>query len=410
MAEMVPIPYARQEVTAADLEAVRAVLESDWLTQGPMLRRFEQELCSRVSAYQPDAPESDAPEEDQLEAVAVSSGSTALELALAGLGIGRGDVVVTSANTFLSTATAAIRCGAEVEFVDTEADGRRVGANLDVDALAQRLAREPTVRAVIAVHYAGRPSAMQELFDLKLRYGFHLVEDACHALGATYEAHGLRWHPGLHPEVDAAAFSFHPAKHVTTGEGGAVLTRSPVLASKVRQLRHHGLDPGSPHQPFPESSERPAWHRPMENLGVNGRMSDVQAALGVSQLARLDAVVERRRYLARRYEELLLGPELPLAEPGHAWHLYPVRVGPELASSRDALMSRLAERGIGTQLHYYPVPYQPWFRRRYGDPHFPRALDHARRSVSLPMFPALTDAEQDRVAAEVNAWFEERRS
>lgn len=384
-----PIGYGRQSIDESDVDAVVAALASDHLTQGPGVLRFERDLCGATGST---------------HAVACSSGTSALHLALLALGVGEGARVVTSANTFLASATAALHARAEVEFVDVELPG----GNLDPARLADRLARPPRVDAVVAVHFAGRPCDLSALLELKRRHGFRLVVDGCHALGATAAVGERRLRVGEVPGVDAVALSFHPVKHVTTGEGGAVLFRDVEAAERARRLREHGIDRAPEHVPFEDSRATPPWFGAMVDLGFNYRLTELQAALGRSQLARLDGFLAARRRLARRYAELLEGCELPPDDPGHAWHLYVVRVG---ADERDDLMAFLKEGGIGTQLHYYPVPLQPFFRARGGwsERDFPNAVQHARRSLSLPLHPGLADEDQERVAAALAEWWGECR-
>jgi dTDP-4-amino-4,6-dideoxygalactose transaminase len=379
------IGYGRQFIDAADEAAVIAVLRGERLTQGPTVPLFEGALAETVGAR---------------HAVAVSNGTCALQLALTALDIGAGKRVLTPANTFLASATSALHCGAEVEFVDIEfATGQ-----IDLDLLQQRVACRD-VDAVVAVHFGGASCDMPGLIRLKRRYGFRLIEDACHALGATWSDGERRWRVGEHPEVDASVFSFHPVKHVTTGEGGAVTCQSPALARRLRLLREHGIDREGDLRPFSDSINRPAWFAPMVELGFNFRMSDLAAALGLSQLGRLTAGILERRRQARTYAEGLHGfftPPLGIDRlEEQAWHLYVVRVRP---SKRDALMQCLEREGIGTQVHYYPVPCQPWFRERYGRPVVREALRHARTSLSLPLYPGLTEEEQQHVIDVLTAW------
>jgi dTDP-4-amino-4,6-dideoxygalactose transaminase len=380
-----PIGYGRQYVDDDDVRAVAAALRSERLTQGPAVPAFEQGLCRVTGAA---------------HAVALSSGTSALHLSYLALGVGPGHVVVTSANTFLATATAALWCGAEVRFVDVEPSS----GNLDVRRLEEELGPDPTRAVVVPVHFAGLPCDMQSLLELKRRHGFRLVEDAAHALGARWRADGRWWSPGEHPEVDAACLSFHPVKHVTTGEGGALVTQRRELAAVVRRLRSHGVDHEAGHGAFGEPEYRPRWFQPMVSLGLNARLSDAQAALGLSQLGKLPEFLAARREIAARYREALC--ELELLWPGdegreHAWHLFVLRTA---AGDRDALMEALWSRGIHTQLHYYPVPYQPWFRQRYGARAYPGAEDHARRSLSLPLHPGLSEADEERVIEAVLAF------
>ena len=375
-----PIGYGRQFVDQDDVDAVVAVLSGAYLTQGTAVPRFEQGLMGATGAA---------------HAVATSSGTTALQLAYLALDVGPGTYVVTSANTFLATATAALHCGAEVGFIDVEP---RTG-NLDLDRLEALLAHDRRPTVVTAVHFAGLPCDMERLIELKRAYGFRLIEDAAHALGARYRVDGRWWRVGEHSEVDATALSFHPVKHVTTGEGGAVLTAKAELAARLRRLREHGVDR--------EGCGRrggPSWAAPMVELGLNARMSDVHAALGTSQLRKLPDFLAARREIAMRYVAELR--DFELLDPGgtdreHAWHLFVIRAEEE---ERDALARALRERGIQASVHYQPVPAQPWFRERFGERRFPNAERHALRSLSIPIFPALSEAEQSRVIDTLLDW------
>jgi dTDP-4-amino-4,6-dideoxygalactose transaminase len=393
------IGYGRQYVDRDDVDAVGRVLLGDHLTQGPEVTHFEGGLAHATGAPQ---------------AVAVSSGTTALHLAYHALGVGPGRNVLTTANTFLATATAAHMCGAEAEFVDVDA---RSG-NLDVAQLEARLNSHRPPHVVAAVHFAGLPCDMEWILALKRRHDFLLVEDASHALGARYQVEGRWYRVGEHPEIDATVLSFHPVKHVTTGEGGAILTHDASLAARLRRLRSHGVDPDAPHVPFPESPvesrvRKPAWFTPMVELGFNYRLSDVHAALGTSQLKRLPEFLEARREIALRYLAELRGFELPVpagidaqSDREHAWHLFVIRCA---AEERDELQAYLARQGIRTQVHYYPVPYQPWFRGRVeGQVSFPRAEAHAKTALSIPIYPALSEEQQGRVIAGLMDWREGR--
>ncbi|MFT7477618.1 MAG: dTDP-4-amino-4,6-dideoxygalactose transaminase [Gammaproteobacteria bacterium] len=338
-------------------------------------------------------------------AVAVSSGSGALQLGMAALGVGPGSIVITSANTFLASATAALWCGAEVEFVDIDPDT----LNFDLDALEARLARGP-VDAVVAVHFAGLPCDMERLANLKRRFGFKLVEDACHAFGGSFAYGDGMLRVGELADVDATILSFHPVKLLTTGEGGAVLTHDADVAARVRQLRHHGLVRDSAARPFASSTDCPPWFSPMSELGGNFRLSDLGAALGSSQLTRLAASIASRREQAQRYDDAFEQGRLPGLMPpprqtGHAWHLYVLRCEHD---ERDALMAYLDERRIGTQLHYYPVPMQPYFSERYGTVSVPQAERHARRALSIPLYPGLALSDQVRVIQALEEWCKER--
>ncbi len=369
------VSYGRQYVDQDDVDAVVEVLRGDRLTQGEALRGFERALAKSTGAE---------------HVTAVTNGTFALQLAYLALDVGRGSRVVTTANTFLATATTAIQCGAEVEFLDID---EKTG-NMDLDALAARLTAPDAPDVVTVVHFAGLPCDMQRVLDLKRRFGFKLVEDAAHALGASYVVDGRKWQVGEHPEVDATTLSFHPVKLITTGEGGAILTHDTGVAARLRRLREHGVDRDVTGLPY----------APMVELGMNARMSDINAALGTSQLKKVPDFLAARREIAMRYVCELRGFELP--HPGsnerdHAWHLFVIRTE---EGEREALRTALRERGVETQLHYYPVPLQPWFRAKNRAGNYPNAQAHARRAVSLPIYPALSEADQARVIEALNAW------
>ncbi len=260
------IGYGRQSIDPVDIDAVVAVLSGDWLTQGPAVAAFESALSETTGAP---------------HAVAVANGTQALRLAARALDIGPGDTVVTTANTFLATATSALSVGPRVEFLDVE----ERSANLDLDRLEERLEAGPTPRAVTVVHFAGLPLDMERVLSLKARFGFLLIEDAAHALGASYRAQGRTWRVGEHPDVDATCLSFHPVKHVTTGEGGAILVHDRERAERLCSLRSHGVRPDAGEMPFHDESNGgspPPWFGPMMEQGDNARLSDIAAALGVS--------------------------------------------------------------------------------------------------------------------------------
>jgi dTDP-4-amino-4,6-dideoxygalactose transaminase len=381
-----PTSYGRHLVDDDDRREVAEVLASDFLTQGPEVERFEEGLRAATGAA---------------HGVAVANGTCALQLAYQALGVGPNRTVLTSANTFVATATAALWCGGEVEFSDVDP----TNANLDLHALEHRLTSGAPPFAVVAVHFAGLPCDMARLIELKREHGFVLIEDAAHALGARYRVGERWWRVGEHPDVDATCLSFHPVKLITSAEGGAVLTPHAALAARVRSLRAHGIDREAATVPFEDSTERPPWFAPMVALGHNHRLSDVHAALGRSQLRKMGDFLGRRRAIAERYAESLEGacerPDFGGPDREHAWHLYVVHVDP---AERDPMMAHLRERGIHTQVHYYPVPYQPWFRDRYGERSLPRAEAHARCAISLPIHPGLADDDVKRVVEAVRGW------
>ena len=380
------IPYATQSINEDDLAAVREVLTSGWLTQGPAVPRFEQAFAQRHGVA---------------HAVAVSHATAGLHIACLALGAGPGTRVWTSPNSFVASANCALYCGADVDFVDIDPATR----NLSVPALAEQLARAeregrlPAI--VIPVHFAGLPCDMAPLRALADRYGFKIIEDASHAVGASYDGQ-----PIGSQHADASVFSFHPVKIVTTGEGGLVTTQDAALARRLQLLRSHGItrEAGEMQQAGPQTG---AWHYEQQVLGYNYRLTDIQAALGSSQLQRLDTFHAARERLAARYDERLAGLplRLPVRVPGpgaqarSSWHLYAVEIVPGTGvAERVAVFARLREAGIGVNLHYAPIHLQPFYRARGFQPgHCPAAEAYAAQALSIPLYPALTDAMQDRV-------------
>ncbi len=369
------IPYGRQSITDADIEAVVAVLKSDYLTQGEAVPAFEQGLADYCQVP---------------HVVACSNGTTALHLACTALELGAHDWVWVSAISFVASANCARYCGAQVDFVDVEPDT----GNLSVSALQSKLQlaqRSQTLpKALIAVHLAGQPCDLQEISALCRHYGIHLIEDACHALGARYHEAPI----GNCAYSDMTVFSFHPVKPITTGEGGAITTRDEQLAAKLRLYRSHGItrEPAELQQASPGG-----WYYEQQVLGFNYRLTDIQAALGLSQLTRLDALIASRQALAARYDNLLANlPLQPLRQQTDrtsGYHLYVIQV-----AERDNLFARLRAAGIGVNVHYIPIPAQPYYRSLGQDPaRYPGAQAYYRRAISLPLFPTLSLTDQDRV-------------
>jgi len=377
------IPYARQSIGEEDVRAVVDVLGSDWLTQGPAVVRFERAVTDYCGAR---------------FAVAVNSGTSALHLACLAAGFGKGDLLWTTPNTFVASANCALYCGGRVDFVDIDP----ATCNLSPEQFAQKL--EGAARAgelpkvLVPVHFAGRPCDMARIADLAGRYGVSVIEDASHALGGSYR--GIR--AGRCTYSEMAVLSFHPVKIITSGEGGMVLTDREDLYERVALLRSHGItrDPA-----LMEEETHGPWYYQQIDLGFNYRMTDIQAALGRSQLARVDAFVARRRNLAARYAEGLR--DLPLTLPGEdrdersSWHLYVIRLRlEEIRKGRRQVFEELRHAGIAVNLHYIPVHTQPYYRRmgfRWGD--FQEAERYYREAISLPMYYGLMEAEQDYVMA-----------
>lgn len=380
------IPYATQSISEEDLAAVRDVLMSGWLTQGPAVPRFEAAF-----AQTHEVP----------HAVAVSSGTAGLHIACLALGVGPGSRVWTSPISYVASANCALYCGATVDFVDIDSRTR----NLSIEALTHKLAKAEhdgsLPQLVIPVHFAGLPCDMADLRMLADRYAFKILEDASHAVGASYQGApvGSRY-------ADASVFSFHPVKIITTAEGGMVTTQDAALAHQLRLLRSHGVTRDAENMTGPIEG---AWYYEQQLLGYNYRMSDVQAALGSSQLARLPQLHHRRVDLARRYDESLRG--LPLTRPVtladrvSSLHLYAVEIdSAHCRVDRATAFARLRETGIGVNVHYIPIHLQPFWRERGFAPGYcPAAERYYAGALSLPLYPLLNDAEQDFVVASLRA-------
>ena len=381
------IPYGRQEITQSDIDAVVAVLQSDFLTQGPMVPRFEQAVASYCGAE---------------HALAVNSATSALHIACLALGLGRGDWLWTSPITFVASANCGLYCGAQVDFVDI--DPRTY--NLCPQALesklvaAEREGRLPTV--VVAVHLCGQPCDMQAIYALAQRFRFKIIEDASHAIGGKYKGEPI----GNCRYSDITVFSFHPVKIITTAEGGMALTNNAALASKMALLRSHGIT-RDPLQ-MTHDADGPWYYQQIE-LGLNYRMTELQAALGVSQMERLDQYVVRRHELVRRYDQLLAA--LPVTTPWQhpdsysGLHLYVIRLQlGKIKHSHRQVFELLREQGIGVNLHYIPVHTQPYYQRmgfEFGA--FPEAELYYTQAISLPLFPLMTDVDQNVVISAVQA-------
>jgi perosamine synthetase len=366
------IPYGRQEIDEDDIAAVVEVLRGDWLTTGPAVGRFERAFADLVGAE---------------HAVAVTNGTAALHLAMLVAGVGPGDEVIVPTMTFAASANAARYVGAEVRFCDVRPDT----LGIDVEHAAALVS--PRTRAIVVVDYAGIPCDLDEVMALAAEHGLVVIEDACHAVGATYR--GRRVGSIAH----LSTFSFHPVKHLTTGEGGMVTTADPDLDRRLRRLRNHGID-----SDFRQRETSGTWEYDVVELGFNFRLPDINAALGASQIAKVPRWVERRRAIAARYRELLTDvPVSVLTEPEHvvaSWHLFPVLLeagsrGPD----RSEVFARLRGAGIGVNVHYRPLHLHTSFRNDVGELRLPVAEDAYARLLSLPMWHGLEDDEQARVVA-----------
>ena len=380
------IPYGRQRISEKDIQAVTAVLRSDFLTQGPAIPAFEEKTARRVGARY---------------AVAVNSATSALHIACLALGLGPGDVLWTSPITFVASANCALYCGASVDFVDICPRTY----NLRVEALAEKLrsARKTgkLPKIIVPVHMCGQPCDMAEIHALSKEFGFSILEDASHAIGATYKGEPT----GNCRYSDITVFSFHPVKIITTGEGGMALTNSADLARRMARLRTHGIT--RDHAEMKSMPHGP-WYYEQIELGYNYRITDIQAALGASQLDCLDEFVARRTDLARRYDELFRN--LPLTAPRteadrtSAWHLYIVRLHDGAKQSHRATFEQLRRDGIGVNLHYFPVYLQPYYQDLgFREGWCPEAERYYAQAISLPLYADLSGADQDRVVQAVRA-------
>lgn len=404
------LPYGRQDVDEADIAAVTAVLRGDWLTQGPTVTAFERALAERVGAR---------------EAVACANGTAALRLAYAALDLAPGDAVVAPSNTFLATASAARHAGAEVAFADVDPDTGLMGADHAEAAIARARAVGWRVRVLAPVHYAGQTAPMAELGALARAQGLAVVEDACHAVGTIDGVTGWEAPVGACANSALTVFSFHPVKTIAAGEGGAVTGNDPALMARVRRLCNHGILRAGPDGAAEFADQDAAhdlgdggnglgavnpWYYEMHEPGFNHRLSDIHAALVLSQLRRLDIFVARRRHLMALYADRLahLAPlvlpaaAVPWCRP--AWHLCAARIDfAAVGRSRSRVMAALRTAGVGSQVHYIPVHRQPYWRRRYGALSLPGADRHYDRSLSLPLYPGMADSDVDRVATALGA-------
>jgi len=375
------IPYGRQDITQADIDAVIAVLNSDYLTQGPTIEKFERSVMTHTGA---------------LHAVAVSNATAALHIACLALDLGPGDWLWTSPNTFVASANCALYCGAQVDFVDIDPQTYNLCAkNLEAKLIqAQQANRLPKV--VVPVHLTGQPCDMAAIHALGQKYGFKIIEDASHAIGGQYKGEPI----GNGRYSDITVFSFHPVKIITTGEGGMALTNNNELATRLGLLRSHGItrDPAMLTQPV----DGP-WHYQQVALGFNYRMTDIPAALGISQMTRLNGYVERRQAIAQRYNDLL--KDLPLTLPWQhpdsysAYHLYVVRLQLDrIECSHRQVFEALRAKEIMVNLHYIPVHTQPYYQKMgFGHGDFPCSEQYYREAISLPIYPGITDMSQIQV-------------
>lgn len=385
------IPYGRQDINADDIAAVVAVLQSDFLTQGPQVPRFERAVADYCGA---------------VDAIAVNSATSALHIACLALDVGPGDSVWTTPTTFVASANCARYCGAAVDFVDIDPQT----GNLCPQALARKLTMakqsNQLPKLVIPVHLCGQPCDMQAIFELSQIYGFSIIEDASHAIGARYQHAPVG--NGRYSQI--TVFSFHPVKIITSGEGGMALTNNPALARRMRLLRSHGITSDAA-----EMAARPAaeiWNYQQIDLGFNYRMTELQAALGLSQLQRLDTFVRQRHAIANRYAQLLA--DLPLTLPWQdpdgysSFHLYVIRLQTAADSGEQKrVYQHLIDAGINVNLHYIPVYRQPYYQRLGFAPGYcPEAEKYFTQAISIPLYTGLREAQQDQVVRVLRHAFE----
>ncbi len=363
------IPYGKQWIGEEDIDAISETLRSDFLTTGPKVAEFEKAVAEYCGAKY---------------AVAVCNGTAALHIASLGL-LKPGDKVLTTPNSFLATSNAILYAGAKPLFVDIQENG-----NIDLDLCEEALQNDPTIEALYAVHFSGNPVEQEKLESLKAKYDITILEDCAHSIGAEYE--GIK--AGSCTHSDASIFSFHPVKHMTTGEGGMVTTNDEALYEHLKMLRNHGMV---------KTPDMKPWEYEMRELGFNYRITDIQCALGLSQLKKLNDFIERRRQLAQRYDEAFA--DHPNIEPLYryngrsSYHLYVVLIDFNKTDiSKEELFVRIGERGIGLQLHYMPINRQPYYRRLgYGEESLPNMDRYYERCLSIPLYPKLKVEEQDYV-------------
>ena len=379
------IPYGKQDINQQDIDAVISVLNSDWLTQGPQVPLFEKTLADKCQAG---------------FGIAVNSATSALHIANLSLGVGKNDIVWTSPITFVATANSVLYCGATVDFVDVDL----TSGNMSVIALEEKLKvakkKNCLPKVVIPVHLAGQSCEMKAIYHLAQVYNFSIIEDASHAIGGKYQNDLI----GSCQYSDITIFSFHPVKIITSGEGGIALTNCKKLSSKMRQLRSHGIT--SQPAEMTELSHGP-WYYQQIDLGFNYRMTDLQAALGLSQLSRLDEFILKRNEIAKTYNNAFKASDLIPLRPSEnclsAYHLYLVLLPEHYANKRKEIIIELRNQGVWAHVHYIPVHLQPYYQNlgfKLGD--FPNAERYYQRVISLPLFPLLSSDDQSYVIEQVN--------
>lgn len=382
---MIPIPYGKQEINDEDIASVVDVLKSNFLTQGPKVEEFEKKFASYIGSKY---------------AVAVSNGTAALHLAAISLGVKTGTKVITSPISFVATANCIEYCGGEITFCDIDPET----LCMDIQVLRDILKKSPrgTYHGVIPVDFAGYPIQMDEIRSIADEYGLWILEDSCHAPGGFFiDNNGLNQNCGNGSFADAAIFSFHPVKHIACGEGGIVTTNDQIIYDKLKLYRSHGITKDSKNL----NNDHGDWYYEMQTLGYNYRLSDIQCALGISQLKRAELNIEKRKYLAERYIKAFTPIKNQIFFQkkciGHAYHLFIIHV-----SKRKDLFYHLKHKKINCQVHYIPIYKQPYFSKKYGIKKLQNSENHYAKCLSLPLYPTLKVDEQDYIIKSILEFYE----
>jgi perosamine synthetase len=376
------LPYSRQCLDAADLAAVKNVLQSGWITQGPTITAFENQIARYCDARY---------------AVAVSSGTAALHLAGLAIGLKKGDQAITTPITFLASANCALYAGAKPVFADVEP----LSTNISPEDIEKKINR--MTRAIIPVHFAGLPCDMERISQIARKHRLTVIEDGCHALGAKYQTRGQWVKVGSSRHSALTVLSFHPVKAITTGEGGVITTNDQKLYKKLLVLRNHGMCKDR------KTAQVGPWYYEMRELGFNYRITDLQCALGITQLRKLDKFIARRRAIVQQYHEAFRQlPHVVLPQESEkqlsAYHLYVMQIDfKKIRTTRKKFVEKLYQQGVGTQVHYIPIYRQPYYRKRFHvDPaRYPQAETYYERCLSIPLYPTLTDADVKHVISTI---------